>query len=999
MKFILFSVIFTSILLSSNIASAQSNSISPSIIITGKYLGESLPLRDLPTLTETERQLMEEDARHEVFNPGLQSRSYPFAKTALPRNFDPVWQREMTASREIVAPLINFEGQTSPYYPPDANGTIGPNYYMQTINTVYAIYTRSGTLVAGPTAINTLFTGVPGSECNNGDPIVLYDEQADRWLVGEFSLCGATDYMLIAVSTTNDPTGTWYKYSFDVDDMPDYEKFGIWRDGYYMGTNNPSGNDIYVFERSQMLTGGTARAVGFNNPWRPTTIDGFMCVPPLDNDGDFAPAGEPGLFMAFNDDAIGGGSDQLWIYELAVDWSTPSNSTFSRAQQLDVAPFDSNFGPDWDNIKQLGTSQELDAIPQVIMNPPQYRNFGDYETIVCCHTVDVDNTDHAGIRWYELRRTAGGTWTIRQQGTFAPDNHSRWMGSIMLNGINKIGLGYSVSSSTMYPGIRYCGQSAAAYNAATGILDVSEENIQNGITYQSGANRWGDYSGLQIDPADDSTFWFTSEYIGAGGTRKTKIASFHIGWVPLSANFSASTTRPLPGETVTFIDLTTAGPVSWSWSFSPNNVTYHDSTSSSSRNPRVSFDTTANYTVSLSVSDGSSSDTTTKSNYIHAYSPGLWTGTISPDWSLSDNWDGSVLPTITTTVTIPSSTPNWPVFTGDMTLGTHCGNLVISGSAGMTVTGSFTISPNQSLSFTGNGELSVGGNWSCNGTFLPGPGTIKFIGTTPSTVFVPGYDSDITTYQRSTFTRGMTALSGATNGPTSDDGNQDISIGFTFKYIGTNYTQARLSTNGWLSINGTGGSGYQNLSLFDSSIPNATVAPWWDDLTDDAGSVVSYKTEGSAPNRIFTAEWYHVPAYYQNSSTRLSFQVKLYETSNLIEFHYGSIATGSHDPEESASIGMEDETGGSGRFIEATTGSTIIGITDLVSSTDWPTVNYRFSPPDPESIFQNIIIDKNGSYVDFNSNTVVNSTFNVMPGASFQIRSGKTLTVQGVAVK
>jgi len=317
----------------------------------------------------------------------------------------------------------------------------------------------------------------------------------------------------------------------------------------------------------------------------------------------------------------------------------------------------------------------------------------------------------------------------------------------------------------------------------------------------------------------------------------------------------------------------------------------------------------------------------------------------------------------------------------------------------MTVTGSLTISPHQSLSFTGNGELSVGGNWSCNGTFLPGPGTIKFIGSTPSTVFAPGNDSDITTYLRSTFTQGMTALTGATNGPTGDDGYQDISIGFTFKYIGTNYTQARLSTNGWLSLNGTGSSGYQNLSLFDNTIPNATVAPWWDDLIDDAGSVVSYKTEGSAPNRIFTAEWYHVRTYYQNSSTRISFQVKLYETTNLIEFHYGSIATGTHDPEESASIGMEDETGGSGRFIEATTGSTTIGVTDLVSTTDWPTVNYRFSPPPSESIFQNIIVYKNGSYVDFNSNTIVNGTFNVMPGASFNVKNGKTLLVQGVAVK
>jgi hypothetical protein len=221
--------------------------------------------------------------------------------------------------------------------------------------------------------------------------------------------------------------------------MPDYEKFGIWQDGYYMGTNNASTNDIYVFQRSQMLVGGTAQMVGFNNAWRPTTIDGFMCVPPVDNDGAFAPAGSPGLFITLNDDAIGGGSDQLWIYELAVNWTTPVSSTFNRVQQLNVPSFDSNFGANWDNIKQLGTTRELDGIPMVIMNVPQYRNFGTYQTLVCCHTVDVDATDHAGIRWYELRKTSG-SWTLRQSGTYAPDGHSRWMGSVMLNGTNEIGL-------------------------------------------------------------------------------------------------------------------------------------------------------------------------------------------------------------------------------------------------------------------------------------------------------------------------------------------------------------------------------------------------------------------------------------------------------------------------------------------------------------------------------------------------------------------------------
>ena len=507
---------------------AQDQPAHPSFIGTGTFTGISKPLRDLPTISNEEFQNMLSKAESRERNEELRYRSYPFESIALPKGQDPVWQQTMGNMDLPAAPLVNFNGQDSPYYPPDCNGTAGPNHYMQTINCVYAIYNKTGTIVAGPTNMNLLFNGVPGANYNDGDPIILYDEQADRWLATEFSITGSTDYVLMAVSTTNDPTGTWYTYSFVVDAMPDYPKFSVWRDGYYMGDNNSSTKDIYVFERSQMLIGQTAQYVGFNNPNRPASSDGFMCVPPVDNDGTFAPIGSPGLFIAFNDDAFGGGTDQLWIYELAVNWTSPASSTFVRSQQLTVPPFDSNFGSTWENIPQPGTSQKLDAIPQVIMNVPQYRNFGSYQTIVCCHTVDVDATNHAGIRWYELRRTTG-TWSLRQSGTYAPDAAHRWMGSIMLNGNGKIGLGYSISSTTIYPGIRYCGQSASAYNTGAGVLDIPEEVIQTGANSQTGIERWGDYSLLAVDPVDDQTFWFTTQYIGSGGTRKTKIASFKFG--------------------------------------------------------------------------------------------------------------------------------------------------------------------------------------------------------------------------------------------------------------------------------------------------------------------------------------------------------------------------------------------------------------------------------------------------------------------------------------
>jgi hypothetical protein len=264
-----------------------------------------------------------------------------------------------------------------------------------------------------------------------------------------------------------------------------------------------------------------------------------MCVPPIDNDGTFAPTGTPGMFIAFNDDALGGGTDQLWLYELTVNWTTTASSTFVRSQQIDVQPFSSDFGNNWNNIEQKGTNQRVDAIPQVVMNVPQYRNFGDHQTIVCCHTINMDGVRHAGIRWYELTKTTG-TWSVRQQGTYAPDANSRWMGSIAMNGNHEIGMGYSISSTSVYPGILFCGQSAGENANATGIMDMTEDTIQVGTVSQTGANRWGDYAQVSVDPSDDKTFWFTTQYIGSGGSRKTKIASWIYAFAPLATTLPAT---------------------------------------------------------------------------------------------------------------------------------------------------------------------------------------------------------------------------------------------------------------------------------------------------------------------------------------------------------------------------------------------------------------------------------------------------------------------------
>ncbi|MDP4281178.1 MAG: hypothetical protein Q8867_03425, partial [Bacteroidota bacterium] len=224
---------------------AQNIPTSPAIIQTGKFLGVSKPLRDLPILSHEEFLKLEKKGRNKELNEGLKKRYYPYAATALPKGADPAWQHEMGKNTQPKAPLINFEGQASPFYPPDCNGACGPNHYIQMVNCTYAIYSKSGALLAGPTQINQIFGSVSGSGYNDGDPIVLYDEQADRWLITEFSISGNPDYILMAISTTGDPTGTYYQYSFILPTTPDYPKFGVWQDGYYLGVNNGTKNDIF----------------------------------------------------------------------------------------------------------------------------------------------------------------------------------------------------------------------------------------------------------------------------------------------------------------------------------------------------------------------------------------------------------------------------------------------------------------------------------------------------------------------------------------------------------------------------------------------------------------------------------------------------------------------------------------------------------------------------------------------------------------------------------
>lgn len=342
----------------------------------------------------------------------------------------------------------------------------------------------------------------------------------------------------------------------------------------------------------------------------------------------------------------------------------------------------------------------------------------------------------------------------------------------------------------------------------------------------------------------------------------------------------------------------------------------------------------------------------------------VWGGDNSNDWNSEENWPNNTLPGQFTSVTLdPASNPTfWPTFEGDFILGEDCKNLTLNGAAQFMINGDLVINPGHTLNI-GSGTIQVNGDWINSGIFVPGAGTVEFTGNNDVIIdegVPPG--NYVAAYVLSGFSSGYTQISGGISGPTGDNAHSDVNLGFNFTYLGNSYSQARVNTNGWLSLNlsGTDATSSDNTQLFNTSAPSMAISPWWDDLVADAGSTISYLTEGSSPNKIFTAEWSNVLAYSSGASARLNFQVKLYETSNVIEFLYGSVIPGTHNSLESASIGIKDGIGGAGHFIEATQNSTNVILAILKSENNWPLVNYRFSPPlVPEmDTFYKIVVSK-----------------------------------------
>jgi hypothetical protein len=481
--------------------------------------------------------------------------------------------RQSLLTATIAGPLANFEGLSNQdnftlyggrVNPPDPVGDVGPGHYVEMVNLAYAVYDKKGAVQAGPVAIGDLWNGFAIDDCTDpsGDPIVLYDQLAGRWILSQFTTRGPKYYDCVAISQTGNPTGAYYRYAFVTQPdpelpggtfFPDYPKYGVWADSYIMTTRDFGdvsgyGISVYALEKSKMIAGiPTARAVQFflDSNEVPIYLMGDGLLPP-DVDGATKPKpGAPAPIVGTMDNdypPYGAPFDALNIFELAVQWNSKPTASFTLAAQLPVASFDSNFpcGRTRGCIPQPGihnTDQFLDVLSyrQRPTYRLAYRNFGTRESMVTNQSVEAA-PGLAGVRWYEIRRIAGA-YSVYQQGTFSPDDGvHRWMGSAAMDRRGNIALGYSVSNGVdVYPGIRYTGRLAGD---PPGQMTLGEGVIVDGSGVQTTTNsRWGDYTSLNVDPVDDCTFWYVNEYYAVSGFPVDPKAPTSAPWQTRIASF------------------------------------------------------------------------------------------------------------------------------------------------------------------------------------------------------------------------------------------------------------------------------------------------------------------------------------------------------------------------------------------------------------------------------------------------------------------------------
>ena len=449
---------------------------------------------------------------------------------------DPVAQQAM-APLSGVSTVLNFDGQSADdnrsllgfaFVPPDTNGAVGATQFAQIVNVTLAVYDKSmGAVVLGPELINTVWEGF-GGPCeagNGGDPVVLYDQLAGRWLVSQlqFNSSFTSNQQCIAVSTSSDATGSYNRYEFDFDStLPDYPKFGVWPDGYYYtantfvpkgGTFSFLGAQACAFDRAAMLAGSSAAMICFQNP------PSVASLLPSDLDGSaLPPAGQPNFFVDLAD------SSHLNVFQFHADFAKPAASTFTGPALVPVAPFTQICARavDLACIPEPPPGERVDSLGDRLMFRLAYRNFGDHESLVVNHTIQGGAL--AGVRWYEIRSPRSSPFVF-QQGTVVDPDTDFWMGSMAMDKAGNIALGFSASSLSLNPSVFLVGR---APSDPPGTMAGPMALVTGGGVQLRSFKRWGDYSSMAIDPTDDCTFWYTQEYYRTTGSFNwsTRIAAF-----------------------------------------------------------------------------------------------------------------------------------------------------------------------------------------------------------------------------------------------------------------------------------------------------------------------------------------------------------------------------------------------------------------------------------------------------------------------------------------
>lgn len=574
----------------------------PTLIIQNAYMAE------VPSIAQQIEDGTFKPAVDKIkeFNPKRWGANTSVPGKGFPKGDDPLWEKQKRApQRQGRAPILSFDAATATATPTDPTGAVGPNHFVNAWNTSFRIWDKAGNPLTAAASLGTIFPGTMG------DPIVIYDPFADRFLLTEFYSNGFD----VAISKGPNPvTSGWYVYRFPTNTFPDYPKFSVWSDAYYITANKDQGSAgtsqvVFALDRAKMIAGNTnVTMLGF--PLTGIVTSGFYSPLGFNANGPNPPPPGNAPIVYMQDDSWSGVStDHLKIWNINVNWTTPASSTISSPQIINTTPFDGLFdGGSFSNLPQPSGS-DIDALQATIMYMAQYRRFPSYNTVVFNFVVDLNGSDNlAGIRWYELRQPSDGApWTIHQEGTYAqPNGHSAFCGNMCMDVNGNIGLAYTVVSTTQNPALRFTGRYASD---PPGTMTIAEDVIINGTSVDP-SSRYGDYSQMTVDPVDGTTFWSIGEYFSSG--RKNRVGVFQIAPPALTAAFSAAPVTICSGSSVTFTDQSLATPISWTWSF-PGGT---PSSFSGQNPPPIVYSAPGSYDVSLTVTDGTTSSTEVKTGYV-----------------------------------------------------------------------------------------------------------------------------------------------------------------------------------------------------------------------------------------------------------------------------------------------------------------------------------------------------------------------------------------------